>query len=129
VMVIPETWAVSSNSSYCIIHMTTFESGKLNTSINIRNHCSSKQCCTCQCRHLTFHRRRCEPITPIQHGHVLLKYIYQVLCLCASFLYMVYKSIRTYNGEKMVNYDSKYNCQYHLCASYKFIFNRVLITS
>ena len=33
--------------------MTTFESGKLNTKINIRNESSLKQCCTCQGRHLT----------------------------------------------------------------------------
>ena len=33
--------------------MTTFESGKLNTKINIRNQCSKKQCSTCQGRHLT----------------------------------------------------------------------------
>jgi hypothetical protein len=33
--------------------MTTFESGWLNTNINIRNESSTKQLCTFQGRHLT----------------------------------------------------------------------------
>ena len=51
--------------------MTTFESGKLNTKINIRNQCSKKQCCTCLGRHLTSQRGGLAHHTNISHPLII----------------------------------------------------------